>query len=53
MKIDNWVEMLEVWTSRWQPLVEVTFKGFPSDDRTYKLNLTGYTLLVGIELSKI
>ena len=31
------------------PLVDIKFKGFPSDKRTYKPNITGYTLLKGIE----
>lgn len=53
IKIYNWIKATDpdgrVWESRWTPLVSVTFKGFPSDERTYKPNITGYTLLKGIE----
>ena len=52
IKIYNWIKETDpngkVWHSRWSPLVNVTFKGFPSDG-TYKPNITGYTLLKGIE----
>ena len=55
IKIYNWIKDTDqesrVWESRWTPLVNVTFKGFPSDKRTYKPNITGYTLLKGIEQS--
>ena len=51
--IYNWIKSTDkegrVWNSRWTPLVDVTFKGFPSDDRTYKPNITGRTLLKGIK----
>lgn len=53
IKIYNWIKDTDkdgrVWNSRWEPLVDVKFKGFPSDERTYKPNITGYTLLKGIE----
>lgn len=53
IKIYNWIKDTDkdgrVWSSRWEPLVDVKFKGFPSDERTYKPNITGYTLLKGIE----
>ena len=56
IKIYNWVKETDkdgrVWSSRWDPLVDVTFKGFPSDERTYKLNITGRTLLKGITAPK-
>ena len=38
-----------VWESQWNPLVDVKFKGFPSDDRTYKPSKIGYVFLQGIE----
>ena len=53
IKVYNWIKSTDpegrVWSSRWEPLVEVKFKGFPSDERTYNLNITGLTLLKGIE----
>lgn len=56
IKIYNWIKATDrdgmVWSSRWDPLVDVKFKGFPSDERTYKPNITGYTLLKGIECDK-
>ena len=52
IKIYNWIKRTDkdgrVWSSRWEPLVDVTYKGFPSDERTYKPNITGQTLLKGI-----
>lgn len=57
IKIYNWIKSTDkegrVWNSRWEALTEVTFKGFPSDERTYKPNITGYTVLKGIEFDKI
>ena len=41
-----------VWSSQWQQLVDVRFKGFPSDDRTYKPSKLGYVFLKGIEEKK-
>lgn len=37
-----------VWSSQWQLLVDTKFKGFPSDDRTFKPNKIGYIFLKGI-----
>lgn len=37
-----------VWDSQWSPLVSVTFKGFPSDERRYKPTPIGYVFLKGI-----
>jgi hypothetical protein len=37
-----------VWESQWNPLVTVTFKGFPSDERYYKLNSIGNLVLKGL-----
>lgn len=50
IKIYNWLKEIDgqVWNIRWSPLVDVKFKGFPSDYRTYKLNIIGRTLLKGI-----
>lgn len=56
IKIYNWIKDTDkdgrVWSSRWESLVDVRFKGFPSDERTYKPNITGRTLLKGIECGK-
>ena len=38
-----------VWESKWRILVDVKFKGFPYDDRTYKPSEIGYVFLRGIE----
>lgn len=52
IEIYNWIKSTDkdgcVWSSRWAPLVDVKFKGFPSNDRTHRPNVTGYTLLEGI-----
>lgn len=57
IEIYNWIKNTDkegrVWESRWLPLVDVTFHGFPSDKRMYKLNLTGKTLLKGIKLETV
>jgi 2-hydroxy-3-keto-5-methylthiopentenyl-1-phosphate phosphatase len=53
IEVYNWIKRTDkdgcVWSSRWDPLVDVTFKGYPSDKRTYKLNITGQTLLKSIK----
>jgi len=53
IEIYNWIKDTDkdgcVWSSRWTPLVDITFKGYPSDIRRYKLNITGATLLKGIK----
>jgi len=53
IKIYNWIKETDpegrVWNSRWRPLVDVAFKGFPSDERNYKPSITGYAVLKGIE----
>ena len=38
-----------VWDTQWIILVDVKFKGFPSDGRTYKPSKIGYIFLKGIE----
>jgi hypothetical protein len=38
-----------VWSSNWTPLVDVKFKGFPSDERTYKPSMIGIYFLKGLE----
>lgn len=57
IKIYNWIKETDpegrVYSSRWTPLVDVKFKGFPSDIRNYSLNITGKTLLKGIKKEKI
>jgi len=54
IEIYNWIKSTDkdgrVWSSRWEPLVDVIFEGFPSDKRIYKLNITGRTLLKGLNL---
>jgi len=53
IEVYNWIKNTDkdghVWSSRWTPLVDVKFKGYPSSERTYKLNITGRTLLKGIK----
>lgn len=52
IKLYHWVKETDkdgkVWSSRWQPLTEVTFVGFPSSKRFYKPSITGYAILKGI-----
>jgi hypothetical protein len=53
IKIFNWIKDTDkegrVWSSRWNPLVDVKFlKRYSSNDRIYTLNVTGRTLLKGI-----
>lgn len=54
IEIYNWLKANDpegaVWSSKWEPLVEVRFKGYPSDDRTYKLNFIGKAVLKGIQV---
>lgn len=38
-----------VWSSEWEKLTIVNFKGFPSDIRNYKLSHIGEMYLKGIE----
>lgn len=53
IEIFNWIKSTDkdgnVWSSRWTPLVDVTFKGYPSNERRYNLNTTGKALLKGIK----
>ena len=54
IKIYNWIKDTDpkgcVWSSRWNPLVNVRWDGiYPNNTAIYKLNITGYTLLNGIE----
>jgi hypothetical protein len=37
-----------VWDSKWKPLTDVTFEGFPSSNRRYKPSAMGYIFLKGI-----
>ena len=37
-----------VWESDWRLLVDTKFKGFPSDERTFKPSNIGYVFLKGI-----
>ena len=50
IKIYNWIISTDkdgiVWGSRWHPLVNVSFEGW--NIKRYKLNITGKTLLKGI-----
>lgn len=38
-----------VWDSEWRMLVYTTFKGFPSDERRYKLSEHGKIYLKGLQ----
>ena len=53
IEIYNWIKNTDkyerVCSSRWEPLTNVRFKGYPSDERNYSLNITGKTLLKGIK----
>ena len=57
ISVYNWIKRTDpdgqVWSSKWSPLVDVTFKGFPSDIRYYKLNIMGQTLLKGIKTETV
>ncbi len=37
-----------VWQSNWTPLVQTKFKGFPSNQRTFKPTPIGYLVLKGL-----
>lgn len=59
IKVYNWISETDpegrVMESRWNPMVKVTFKKgsrFPNATRIYELNITGKTLLKGIESDK-
>lgn len=56
IKIYNWLKNTDkegkVWDSRWTPLVSIRWEGtYLNSKRIYKPNITGYTLLKGIEYS--
>jgi len=38
-----------VWSSKWGPLTDVTFEGYPSDKRRYKPSSIGYIFLKVIQ----
>lgn len=38
-----------VWDFQWGSLIDVSFKGFPSDNRWYKPNKIGYIFLKGLK----
>jgi len=56
IEIYNWIKDTDpedkVWKSRWTPLVDVKFKGFPSDERTYKPSITGYKILDSMKIRR-
>lgn len=57
IKIYNWIKETDpdgrVWDSRWNPLVNVKWEGkYPNCIPIYTLNITGYTLLKGIECNE-
>ena len=57
IKIYNWIKETDpdgrVWESRWNSLVNVKWKGeYPNNIPIYSLNITGYTLLKGIECNE-
>lgn len=41
-----------VWSSEWNLLVDVKFKGLPYDDRTYSLSKIGKIFLKGVLCEK-
>lgn len=41
-----------VWSSKWNALTSVTFKGFPSDERRYSPNNIGKVFLKGLQINK-
>lgn len=51
IKVFNWLQKTDkdgrVWSSRWNPLVNVSFEGW--NVKRYSLNITGKTLLKGIK----
>ncbi len=52
IKIYNYLKEQDggsVWESKWRVLTDVTFKGFPSDERWYKPSSMGYTVLKGLK----
>ena len=53
IEICSWIKRTDrdgrVWSSVWNTLVDVKFKGFASDERFYALNIYGKTLLKGIK----
>lgn len=55
LKIYNYLKETtgHVWENEWRTLVDVIFKGFPSDKRRYKPKSLGYTLIKGIKNSNI
>lgn len=51
IEVYEWLKSVRdgrVWSLEWNVLVDVKFKGYPSNIRTYKLNIIGKTLLKGI-----
>jgi len=53
IKLYNWIKETDpqkiVWSSRWDPLVDTIYKGFPSSEKRYKPTITGYAVLKGID----
>jgi len=51
IKVYNWIKNTDkesrVWSSRWNPLVNVSFEGW--NIKRYSLNITGKVLLKGIK----
>ena len=54
LKIYNYLKEKtgNVWESEWRILVNTTFKGFPSNERTFKPTSIGNALLNGINFMK-
>ena len=55
LKIYNKLKELDkgsVWSSKWNILVDITFKGYPSDERTFKPTPIGHIFLKGIDKIK-
>ncbi len=52
LKIYNKLKQMDngcIWESKWRPLVDTIFKGFPSDERRFRPTTIGELFLKGIE----
>lgn len=51
IKLYNWLQKNSghVWSSQWSFLVDVKFRGFPSDERIFKPSFIGYAVLKSLE----
>ena len=53
--IYNWLKETtgHVWSSEWTKLTDVSFKGYPSDERRYYVSQIGRVFLQGIKYHNI